>query len=85
MINFVELLKQIVTPLVINTNDVNIVVKKEEDNEINLALFVSSNDLGRVIGKAGRTANAIRNILYAAGSLEHKKVTLDIDSSANNK
>ena len=41
-------------------------------------LFVGSGELGRVIGKQGRTARAMRNLLGAAGLKFHKRYTLEI-------
>jgi len=43
-----------------------------------LELRVSPNDLGKVIGKQGRTARSIRNILGAAGMKLRKRYTLEI-------
>jgi predicted RNA-binding protein YlqC (UPF0109 family) len=41
---------------------------------------VNEKDLGRVIGKGGKIASAIRTILYAGASKDGKRVHLDIDS-----
>jgi predicted RNA-binding protein YlqC (UPF0109 family) len=84
MINFEQLLKNIVIPLVLNPADVNIFTQSQKQDETIIQLYVNPADLGRIIGKEGRTATAIRNILYAAASLEQKKVSLNIDS-INNK
>jgi uncharacterized protein len=43
-----------------------------------LELRVAPNDLGKVIGKQGRTARSIRTILGAAGMKLHKRYTLEI-------
>jgi len=43
-----------------------------------LELRVAPNDLGKVIGKQGRTARSIRTILGAAGTKLHKRFTLEI-------
>jgi predicted RNA-binding protein YlqC (UPF0109 family) len=43
-----------------------------------LELKVAKNDLGRVIGKRGRTADAMRTILNAASAKGRKKMVLDI-------
>lgn len=43
-----------------------------------IELRVAQDDLGRVIGKAGRTANAMRTILSAAGVKAHRRVVLEI-------
>lgn len=43
-----------------------------------LELRVHADDLGKVIGRQGRTAKAIRTVLSAAGNKEHKRYTLEI-------
>jgi uncharacterized protein len=50
----------------------------EEDGESVLELTVAPNDLGRVIGKQGRTARAMRNLLAAAGLKFNKRFALEI-------
>jgi predicted RNA-binding protein YlqC (UPF0109 family) len=50
----------------------------EEGGETVLELTVGPNDLGRVIGKQGRTARAMRNLLGAAGMKFNKRFTLEI-------
>jgi uncharacterized protein len=53
-------------------------VQTEEDDNITVALTVAQDDLGKVIGKQGRTARAIRSILAAAAGKENKRSRLDI-------
>jgi hypothetical protein len=50
----------------------------EENGENVLELKVAESDLGKVIGKAGRTARALRTLLSAAGTKLHKHYTLEI-------
>ncbi len=50
----------------------------EEGAELVLELTVGPNDMGRVIGKQGRTARAMRNLLAAAGLKSNKRFTLEI-------
>ena len=50
----------------------------EEGGETVLELSVGPNDLSRVIGKQGRTARAMRNVLGAAGLKFNKRFTLEI-------
>ena len=50
----------------------------EEGGESVLELTVAPNDLGRVIGKQGRTARAMRNLLGATGLKFNKRFTLEI-------
>lgn len=79
-INFEELIKSMVAPLVVNPNDV-VVKKLDEDEELlTLQVLVNKEDLGRVIGKNGKIAQAIRTIAYAGASKEGKKIKIDIDS-----
>lgn len=52
-----------------------------EEDVIHLEVLVAENDLGRVIGKGGKTIRSIRNIVYAASILnDNKKVKIDVDS-----
>jgi predicted RNA-binding protein YlqC (UPF0109 family) len=50
----------------------------ERDQAILLELEVAQNDLGKVIGRQGRTARAIRAVLAAAGQKTRRRYTLDI-------
>ena len=53
-------------------------VQTEEDDNITVELTVAQEDLGKVIGKQGRTARAIRSVLAAAAGKENKRSRLDI-------
>ena len=48
------------------------------ENAVVLTLHVGENDMGKVIGKQGRIAKAIRTVVKAEASHENKKVTVDI-------
>jgi predicted RNA-binding protein YlqC (UPF0109 family) len=47
----------------------------EEDTHITYQLSVNKSDMGKVIGKQGRVAKAIRTVVYAAASTSLKKKT----------
>jgi uncharacterized protein len=47
-------------------------------NRVTLELSVSKDDMGRVIGKGGRVANAIRTLLRVAAERDGSQVTLDV-------
>ena len=52
-----------------------------EDDTVQIEVIVSSDDLGKVIGKNGRTINSIRTIVQAAGALNgNKRVRINVDS-----
>ena len=58
----------------------NVVVdEKQEDRMTLIELHVASDDMGKVIGKQGRIAKAIRTVAKAAGTRENKKVKVDIN------
>jgi len=50
----------------------------EDDQRAALELTVAENDLGKVIGRQGRTARALRALLNAAGSKTQKRYSLEI-------
>ncbi len=50
----------------------------EDDREVVLELHVHDEDLGKVIGKRGRTAKALRTLVKAAGALDDENVTVEI-------
>jgi len=79
-VNYEQMIHDLVKPLVVNPDD--LVVKKLSDdgNIIAMQIFVHPDDLGRVIGKNGRIANAVRTIAYASASREHKRITINIES-----
>ena len=54
------------------------VEEREEGNTIYLKLIVDENDLGKVIGKQGRIAKAIRTVVRAVANRENKRVIVDI-------
>ena len=55
-----------------------VVTETEDDNQIVLSLTVAPDDMGKVIGKQGRIAKAIRTGVRAAGSKSDKKIMVDI-------
>ena len=72
-----QLIETIVKPLVDFPEDV-VVNVNEEDQRITFNLTVNKTDMGKVIGKQGRVAKAIRTVVYAAGSSQQKKIFLEI-------
>jgi predicted RNA-binding protein YlqC (UPF0109 family) len=51
---------------------------EESDGTVVLELSVDDDDYGRVIGRGGRTANALRTLVKASAVREHKRVLVDI-------
>ena len=78
-VNMKELLIAIAQGLVEDPTAVNVDVDDSaEDGSIVYHLHVAEADMGRVIGKQGRIAKAIRAVVKAAASKEDKKVVVDI-------
>jgi len=72
-----ELIEFIVGKMVDNPEAVD-VTEREEDNTIIIELRVAKEDLGKVIGKQGRTAKAMRAVLAAAAGKLEKRSRLEI-------
>ena len=72
-----ELVQYLAKSLVSNPDAVE-VKETEGDTASVLELKVAKEDLGRIIGKQGRTAKSIRTILNAAASRSNRKVVLEI-------
>ncbi len=79
-VDFEQLIKNMIVPLVVNPDDVLVKILSTDDNTITIQLLVNEADLGRVIGKGGKIANAMRTIVYAGASKENKRVHIDIDA-----
>ena len=75
-----ELLVSIVEGLVDNKDSIEVTVdEKNEEGVVVYHLHVDENDMGRVIGKQGRIAKAIRTIMRAAAAKNDEKVQVDIE------
>jgi predicted RNA-binding protein YlqC (UPF0109 family) len=72
-----ELVEFVVKSLVDNPDDVRIRAN-ERDRQTTLELAVAPADLGKVIGRQGRTARALRTLLAAAGENYRHRYSLDI-------
>ena len=72
-----ELVEVIAKALVDHPDSVS-VTEKEDGKETVLELNVDPSDMGKVIGKQGRIAKAIRSVVKAAAAKEDKKVIVDI-------
>ena len=72
-----ELVEVIAKALVDNPDEV-VVTEKEEGRNIVVELHVAQSDMGKVIGKQGRIAKAIRSVVKAASSKENKIVDVEI-------
>lgn len=72
-----ELVEVIAKSLVDHPEDVR-VEEKQQDCQVTLELHVDEDDMGKVIGRQGRIAKAMRTVVKAAATRENKKVSVDI-------
>jgi predicted RNA-binding protein YlqC (UPF0109 family) len=73
-----ELLEYLARALVDDPHAVSVEEFAEEDGTIVLELAVGEDDYGKVIGRGGRTANALRTVVKAAAVKEQRRVLVDI-------
>ena len=73
-----EVLEIIAKSLVDYPEQVDVKKINNEDQTVTLELRVAESDMGKVIGKQGRIAKAIRSVVKAAASRENKKVAVEI-------
>jgi len=74
-----ELVENVVRWLVEDPDQVRVTVV-EAENIVMYELRVAPQDVGRVIGRKGRTANALRTVLRASAGRQRKRVSLEIVS-----
>lgn len=72
-----ELVEVIAKALVENPDEV-VVTQKEDGKNITVELHVAPSDMGKVIGKQGRIAKAIRSVVKATSSKDNKRVDVEI-------
>jgi uncharacterized protein len=73
-----ELLEYLARQLVDEPDEVEVEQFSEDDGTVVLELAVAEDDYGKIIGKGGRTANALRTVVKAAAVKEGRRVLVDI-------
>ena len=71
-------LVEVIAKSLVDHPDEVVVTETEKDNATIVELRVSPTDMGKVIGKQGRIAKAIRSLVKAAASKDDKKVVVEI-------
>ena len=71
-------LVEVITKALVDNPEAVVVTEKEEGKTLVLEVKVADSDMGKVIGKQGRIAKAIRSVVKAAAAKEDKKVIVDI-------
>jgi hypothetical protein len=73
-----ELLEYLARSLVDSPDEVTVESFEEDDGTLVLELSVAEDDYGKVIGRGGRTAQAIRTVVKAAAVKDNRRVLVDI-------
>lgn len=73
-----DLVRYLAEGLVDNPDGIKIETQSRGRNHVDMRLEVDKADMGRVIGKGGRVANAIRNLVRVAAIKANKRVNLEI-------
>ncbi len=73
-----EFIEYIAKHLVDNPDQVEVEERASEENKVVLALRVKQDDVGKVIGKQGKTAQAMRTLLTAIAAKEGQRAILEI-------
>lgn len=71
-------LVEVITKALVDDPDSVVITEKEEKKATVLEVRVADSDMGKVIGKQGRIAKAIRSVVKAAAAKEDRKVIVDI-------
>ncbi len=71
-------LVEVIAKSLVEFPDEVVVTEREEARSIIIELHVAASDMGKVIGKQGRIAKAIRAVVKAAATKTNKKVVVDI-------
>ena len=71
-------LVEVIAQALVDSPDAVHVDETESDRQVTLTLHVAEEDMGRVIGRQGRIAKAMRTVVKAAAVRENKKVSVEI-------
>lgn len=81
MKDYASIIKTIVKPLLEDASSLDVkVLPTANDDEIKILIIAHEDQIPRLIGKQGRNANAIRQLIRAAASEERKKILVDFES-----
>ena len=71
-------LVEVIAKSLVDHPEAVVVDEKQEGQQTVLELHVAEDDMGKVIGRQGRTAKALRTVVKAAATRENTKVTVEI-------
>ncbi|MBQ8742237.1 MAG: KH domain-containing protein [Clostridia bacterium] len=78
MANLKQILIDMAKSLVDSPDEVTVIVTDETEDSVTFELSVAPDDMGKVIGRHGRIAKALRTVMKSAATLEGKRVIVNI-------
>ena len=78
--NYLSLIENMIRPLIDHPEDLRVKEFPSEDDARFIQVFVNQEDLGRVIGKQGKVASAIRTLAISAGAKDQIKLKINFDA-----
>ena len=78
--DFIEMIESLVKPLLKNQSALSVREIGTDEGVVSFEILVDNEDLGRVIGREGRVANALRTVAYASAIKEGFKIRLNFDA-----
>jgi len=79
-VNYLSLIENMIRPLIDHPEDLRVKEFPSEDDARFIQVFVNQEDLGRVIGKQGKVASAIRTLAISAGAKDQIKLKINFDA-----
>ncbi len=73
-----ELVRYLTQQLVTKVDDIEIDETRDEEDRVVITVKVAPEDMGRIIGKNGKTAKAIRQLVSAKAQAENQRATVEI-------
>ena len=81
MANYEEIVKTIVAPLLEDASSLDVkVMPTSNEDEVKILVIAHQDQIPRLIGKQGRNANAIRQLIRVAANEEKKRILVDFES-----
>lgn len=79
--DYIKLVRDIIEPLVSNPDALDIKIKEDSDKKFaQITVYCSNDDAGKLIGRGGSVADAIREIVNVSGKLSNKRVHVKFES-----
>ncbi|WP_338981664.1 KH domain-containing protein [Spiroplasma endosymbiont of Eupeodes luniger] len=80
MMNYINTVKILISPIVKDINNIQIRMLNENDNELEILIMTSDSDFARLIGKKGLIIDSIRRLVNVKASREQKRIKVSLEA-----